>query len=285
MKKIFLLLSLSFLSLSIYCAAATKTVGDDENTLDENIRLPMKSVRKHYTTPEEMMLLASNDQNNKKDKKDKKVVTREEAERKAAEMKAAQEAEKARRLAEIEAMDYTIVQYVQPDPEPYKWEDNEEIDASKDSLLALFNVTKVATDGDLQYIHKEVNPSYKENDFYFYFTTTDGVPGPLRFVGHFYADDPIDFVRLSFIMDYFRYEYKPAEIKKFSEGRFYAENFDEAFTLETRDVAAGLAKTTYANMVLVSETGVSHRIFFNADHLRHFRDVYNLYRLMGGKIE
>ena len=280
MKKIFLLLSAAFLAMGMSAQAATLG-DDDEKNLDENIRKPGLSVRKHYYSPEELMF-ASND------KKKKNVITREEAERIAAEQQAAREAEEAKRRAELEELlntDYSLVQYVQPDPEPYKWEDEDELLATvdKDSLAAQFKTAAITQNGDTQYLHKEVNSSFKENDFYFYFNTTNGVPGPLHFVGHYYADDPVEFVRLRFHIDIFKYQFTPTDIKRSRDGKFFAENFDDEFTAETRDLAAALAHCTYANMVLVSETGVSHRIFFTPEQLRHFRDTYLLYRLMGGK--
>jgi len=287
MKKIFLLVSLAFFGASISSQAATITVADDEETLDANIRLPMKSVRKHYTTPEEL-LFASNNSNDKKEKK--KVMTKEEAERYVAEQKAKQEAEEARRRAELEELlkaDYSIVQYVDPDPEPYKWEDEEEISTPKDSLLAQIKTGPVTAGGETEYVHKEINTDYKENDFYFYFKTINGVPEPLRFVAHYYADDPIDFVKLKLTIDDFKYEYTPTDINKTSEGKFYIENFDNVMNTsdEARNLVAALAHCSYyANMVLVSGSGVSHRIFFTPDQLRRFRQTYELFRLMGGKL-
>ena len=137
MKKIFLLFSLAVISFAFCAQAVAFNSHDDEDQLDENIRKPGMSVRKHYVTPEEAAFAAEN----KKGKK--KVLTKEEAERYAAEQKALKEREDSIRKAEIEALlsaDYSLVQYVEPDPEPYKWEDEEEILTPIDSLKPYFKV-------------------------------------------------------------------------------------------------------------------------------------------------
>lgn len=193
--------------------------------------------------------------------------------------------EEARRKAEIDSLlniDYsTPIKFEFKDPEPYKWEENEVIEAPQDSLLAHFN-----TQGGRQFIHKEINSSFKSNDFYFYFNATDSVPEPLRFVAHFYADDPVEFVRLKFNIDGFNYVYTPTNISRTRDGKYYAENFDNAMNTsdDARNLVAALGRCSYANMLLVSDTGVSHRIFFSEKQLQHFRATYQLYRLMGGKL-
>lgn len=281
MKKIFLLFSIALISLTFCEQAVAVNVNDDEDLLDENIRKPGMSVRKHYITPEEAAFAAQN----KKDKK--KVLTKKESERYAAEQKALKEREDSIRKAEIEALlseDYTLVQYVEPDPEPYKWDDDEEIETPIDSLTPHF---KTIVNGEkLQYFHKDIDSSFKVNDFYFYFNTVNGVPEPLHFVGHYYADDAVEFERLSFSIDSFTYKYTPTNLQRSRDGKFFAENFDNAMNTshEARNLVAALGHCYYANMLLVSDTGVSHRIFFNAEQMKRFRQTYELYRLMGGKL-
>ena len=198
--------------------------------------------------------------------------------------------QQARRKAELDSllnMDYTIVHYDVPDPTihiPFSWDDNEVITESRDSLDALFNKSKATTGGDIQYVHKGINTSYKENDVYFYFNTKDGVPQPLRMVVHFYADDPIEFNTLKMQLERFKYEFEPTKVHRSTEGQFYVENFDQALDGTCRDFVAGLAKCEFGNILLHSKGGVSHRIYLTDKQLRHFRDTYKLYRLMGGKL-
>lgn len=200
-------------------------------------------------------------------------------------VKAEQEKRKAA-LDSLLSMDYTIVHYEVKDPEPYVWEENEMISTPKEDLLATFRaITKSAANGGhTEYVHSNINTDYKENDFYFYFVVKDGVPEPLRFVAHYYADDPINFNKLMFTIDGFKYEYVPKDLNRRNEGKFYSENFDNQLDAGARDLVAALGRGQYANMLLVSEDGVSHRIFFTEKQLKNFRDTYQLYRLLGGKL-
>lgn len=193
----------------------------------------------------------------------------------------------AQRDAELDSllnMDYTIVHYEIAEPEPYKWDPNEVIDTPLETIMASFRTGKSTTGGDTEYIHKEINSSTKVNDIYVYFNATNGVPEPMRFVVHFYADDPINFDKLRFNIDGFKYEFVPENIKRTNDGKFYSENFDNAMNADTRDIIAGLAHCTYANVLLVNERGISHRIYFKEKQLKHFKETYELYRKMGGQL-
>ena len=190
-------------------------------------------------------------------------------------------------LDSLENLDFTIVDYDIPDVEdrvrkPYVWNDEEVITAPVDSLKSLFKTTAVA--GGTQYIHKEINSDVTSNDIYFYFTVNNGVPDSLHLVVHYYADDPIDFHTLKIYVDGFNYEFNPVNIKHETQGKFYIERFDNEFNHDNRDVAAALAKCKYAGNILLASKNVSHRIYLSEEQVKHFRDTYLLYRLMGGKL-
>jgi hypothetical protein len=197
-----------------------------------------------------------------------------------------QNEEEARRNAELDSllnMDYTIVHYDLPDgPTPYVWEENEEITTPIDSLEALFKKTELSN-GETEYILRGINTNYKENDVYFYFTVKDGVPQPLRFVVHYYADDPVEFYTLKMKLNRFDYEYTPKKIQRSTEDIYFSERFDEALDAESRDFVSGLAHCEYANILLQSKK-VSHRLYLTEKQLNRFRDTYKLYRLMGGTL-
>lgn len=189
-------------------------------------------------------------------------------------------------------LDFSIVHYEVPeDPTPkaripYYWDENEEVDVQLDSLKRLFKVTK---NGDItEYVHKGINTAISNNDIYFYITEKNGVLEPLRFVVHYYADDSIEFESLKFNLDGFKYEYKPTNIKRETEGKFFIERFDNAFNAKSRDIASALSKCRYvggaSNVLLHSKKGVSHRIYLTKDQVKHFLDTYNLYRKMGGTL-
>lgn len=201
-------------------------------------------------------------------------------------------AEEARKRAELDSllnMDYTIVHYeieTPQEPQPFKWEPEEVIDADINVLSPLFRTHNVnQSSGYAEYVYKNVNTSFKDNDTYFYFTTVNGVAQSLHFVVHFYADDPVNFVSLRISADNFKYEFTPTNITHTRDGAFYVENFDNVVDAKSKDVVAALAHCSYANMVMVSDGGVNHRIFFTPENLKRFRDTYNLFRLMGGKID
>ena len=219
-------------------------------------------------------------------KNHKHVLTNEELAKLQDQQKQKTE-EEARRKAELDSllnMDYTIVHYDIPDdPQPYAWDENEEITSPLDSLESLFKKTALSN-GEIEYIYNGINTNYRENDTYMYFTVKDGVPGPLRFVVHYFADDPVDFYTLKFKLDRFEYEFTPKNIQHSTEDIYFSERFDEALTKESRDFAAGLAKCRYANILLKSNK-VSHRLYISQKQLDRFRETYKLYRLMGGKIE
>ena len=194
--------------------------------------------------------------------------------------------EEARRKAELDSLlnlDFTIVHYDIPDgPEPFVWEENEEITSPLDSLESLFKKTTLS-DGSIEYIYRGINTNFRENDVYSYFIVKDGVPLPMRFVVHYFADDPVDFYTLKFTLDGFEYKFTPKNIQHSTEGIYYSERFDEQLDSEARDFVAGLAHCHYANILLQSKS-VSHRLYMSDKQLERFRETYKLYRLLGGTL-
>jgi hypothetical protein len=255
MKKIIYLLTFSFAIVNVSCASLFSAANGECNC---TCPACLNCAHKHHTlTPEQ---LAKQDSIN---------------------------AAKKWHDAELDSllnMDYTIVHYDVSGPEPYKWELNEVISTPQETLMELFRTTNPTTGGDTEYILKDINTNPKVNDIYCYFNTKDGVPEPLRFVVHFYADDPINFVKLRFNLDGFIYEYVPTDIKRSNEGKFYLENFDNAMNEQSRDIVAGLAHCEYADVLLISERGVNHRLYLTEQQLKHFKATYELYRKMGGTL-
>lgn len=256
MKKIIYLLTFSLAIVNVSCASLFSASGSDCNC---TCPACLNCAHKHHG-PLSADMLARQDSI-------KKVKSQRDAE-----------------LDSLLNMDYSIVHYEVSGPEPYKWEPNEVISTPQETLMELFRTGKPTTGGDAEYTLKAINTSPKVNDIYFYFNTKDGKPEPLRFVVHFYADDPINFNKLIFNLDGFKYEYVPTGIKRTNEGKFYFENFDNALNEQSRDFVAGLAHCEYAEVLLVSERGVNHRIFFSEQQLKHFKETYQLYRKMGGTL-
>ncbi len=202
-----------------------------------------------------------------------------------AQYEAAQEAksaEEARRQAELDSllnMDYSLVKYTIPDLEPYKWEDNEIIKTELNDLSPSFRIS-----GN-QCLYSNINTSIKHNDFYMYFdTNNEGSADALHFVVHFYADDSIDFYKMVLNADGFTYEYTPKNLNRSRDGIYYAENFDDVVGDDLKDIVAALAHCEYAHIILISNRGLNHRVVFKPEKLKQFKDTYEIFRLMGGKI-
>ena len=53
---------------------------------------------------------------------------------------------------------------------------------------------------------------------------------------------------------------------------------------QSRDIVAGLAHCEYADVLLISERGVNHRLYLTEQQLKHFKATYELYRKMGGTL-
>jgi len=267
MRKIVNLILLAFLSMN-FCATAQKVVNHEPIcTFDcKECRKLKEKYRKEHG------------------------ITKAEADRIAKE-NAAKRAKQEKLDAELDSMlniDYSkgfvdiAKEYVYVDP--LVWNDDEVIVTPIDTLKSVFRTSKSTTGGDTRYLHKEINDNYKENDVYLYFNTTNGVPDPIRFVVHYYADDAVDFEKLIFTINNKTFEYVPKSVNRTRDGIYYAENIDVAFGPEQKDLVAALAHGYYAHMSLYSKK-VSHRIFFNKKHLDHFKRTYELYRLMGGTMD
>ena len=86
------------------------------------------------------------------------------------------------------------------------------------------------------------------------------------------------------LVDGFPYEFTPKKVNYSKDGRFFMENFDEELGHADRDLAYALAHCKKANVVLVSSSGVNHRLFFREKDLRHFKQVFEAYRALGGRL-
>ena len=264
MKKVFLYALVAFATMSLQATATTLTRAD-ENELDESIQKPIRSVRQHYETP-------TGDEQGRQDVKEVKLdrnnanykprMTKEQYEALEAEKKAEIEAKRQARKAELDSL--------------------LNVDYTKSSIPELFTVANV--NGKERYLYNGITLDIKENDVFFYFTVENGKP-ELRFRAEFYADDPIEFSRLEFTIDKFKYTYVPKNLNRGKDGsKFYYENFDEPVDDSSKDLAYALSHCRWAVMTFISDRGVNHRIYFKKPHIDRFRDIYQMYRLLGGEL-
>lgn len=284
MKKVFLYALVAFATMSLQATATTLTRAD-ENELDESIQKPIRSVRQHYETP-------TGDEQGRQDVKEVKLdrnntnykprMTKEEYEALEAEKKAEIEAKRQARKAELDSLlnvDYTKSSI--PERKPYVWK-NDDVNKDINELKELFTVANV--NGKERYLYNGITLDIKENDVFFYFTVENGKP-ELRFRAEFYADDPIEFSRLEFTIDKFKYTYVPKNLNRGKDGsKFYYENFDEPVDDSSKDLAYALSHCRWAVMTFISDRGVNHRIYFKKPHIDRFRDIYQMYRLLGGEL-
>ncbi len=198
--------------------------------------------------------------------------------------------EKARRasLDSLLSIDYNSIVvpvYEEQTPQRFVWLDDEVINTDPNEIIQFFKSSKQSTDGSQDFVHKKINTSVKSNECYFYFTVKDGVAQSLHLVVHFYADDSVNFNKLRLTADGFKYEYTPSTISRTRDGNYYMENFDDVITPESKDFFAALAHCKTANILLLSEGGVNHRLFLTSEELERFKHTYELFRLLGGKVQ
>ncbi len=304
MKKLLtLLLATAMCSTGIVAAA---NADDDQN---RNVNM---SVRKHYDPVtgqgnaaelqgDNQQAPVAQDNTDKKDKKDKKKDKKDKKKDKKrkkpqamdpAQYSAQAAAEQARadsiraaRQAEIEALlntDYSIKPMV-IERIPYAWK-NDTVLTPVEELQPLFNVRDMPG-GEKMYLYNGTTLYFKENEAIMYFTVKDGVVQPMRFHVAFYADAPLDFTRLDFLIDGFKYSYTPDKINKGKDGtRFYFENFDDPANDRSKDILYALSHCDWCHMTFISNIGVNHRIHFDQTQLKRFREIYELYRAMGGTL-
>lgn len=196
-------------------------------------------------------------------------------------------AEEAKRKAEMDSllnMDYSLKKYdYDVEVKPYTWDEVEEFDVEIDSITPLFRASNI--DNGVKFVNKNANTSIKKTGVHLYFTTLDGAPDLMHLVVNFYADDSVNFYKLILYADNFTFEYTPTNINRTRDGIFFVENFDNVVDENNKDFVAALAKCEVANLILVSDGGVSHRLVLKRDQLNQFRATYQFYRLLGGNFQ
>ena len=280
-----------FFTLMMAVAVAISTVNIMAQSNDQDVN---KSVRAHYGVngPEKRgdSEKKENDKNDKKDKKNKKrqkpqAMDPEQYSAEVAAEQARRDSIEAVRKAEIEALlavdyDHEVI----PELIPFAWK-NDTVLTPVDELAPLFRVNELEN-GDKLYVYNGQTLFFKENDLVLYFKVKDGVPEPMRMRVNFYADDPLDFTRLDFMIDGFSYSYTPDKIEKGKDGtKFFFENFDDEGNDRNKDIMYALAHAEYfCDMTYISNLGVNHRIRLTPIQLKKYHEVYEMYRALGGTL-
>ncbi len=184
-------------------------------------------------------------------------------------------------LQELLSKDYSLVQIVPDAAKPYVWID-EPVETTENELLA--SVSRTAQGAALRYMPRGASMENTKNGFYLYFDERTS-PLPLRLRVQYYADDPLNFNRIDFLIDGFEYSYQPSQKQS---GRVYGkmiwENCDEPLTASDKDLIYALTHCQWARMSLVGHDGINHVKMLSDEQLKGLRTVLQLYLLRGGTL-
>lgn len=287
MKRIYLLLIMPIL----LCTAnnvVTATVVPDEEDYGESIRMPIRRLHPERPTASEQRRMRNEE---KKLRDSRKKAEKQQARQVNNTNVTVQTTGETKDdvttvtsdkawLNELLSKDYSIVEYDIPDnsPKPMVWKD----EAITDTESALLN--DVNRNGS-RYMPRATSMDQTENEIFFYFTMGIDRPEPLRMRVQYYADDPLHYSKIVFLIDGFEYEYTPSKTNRGTSGsRMYWENSDEALKSSDKDLIYALTHCSWARAKIVGERGVSHVRMLTEKQLANMATMLKLYLLYGGTL-
>ena len=116
-------------------------------------------------------------------------------------------------IDELLNKDYSLVEYLPPEPKRPVWQDDPIVE-SESELLSQVSKSSPQT-GTTRYMPRDVTMASTENAFYAYFTTSGSRVDPLRLRVQYYADDPLQFNDILFEIngfDYRRQGHRPHDL-------------------------------------------------------------------------
>lgn len=181
-------------------------------------------------------------------------------------------------LQELLNKDYSLKQYLPEEPQRMTWVDDS-IAETQDELMQYLKVSSGWV------MPRSVTTDNTENAIFFYFTERpDGTPDQLRIRVQYYADDPLRFQQLHFIIDGFDYYFKPSNFNRGKgKGVMIWENSDDPLTEDDKDLAYALAHCQWTQLKLIGSDGMMHNKMMSDSQLKDFYRVLQLYRLKGGE--
>ena len=181
-------------------------------------------------------------------------------------------------LNELLSKDYSLHEYLPEEPKRLVWVD-EPVSATQTELQ---NYVKFSGGWTMP---RDVSTDNTENALYFYFTErADGTPEPLRLRLQYYADDPLKFVKLHFIIDGFDYYFTPTNFKRGKgKGIMIWENSDDPLTSADKDLVYALTHCKWCQLKIIGASGMQHVKMINDSQFNDFRHTLQLYLLKGGK--
>lgn len=180
-------------------------------------------------------------------------------------------------LQELLNMDYSIKKYVPEAPKPKVWVD-EPITETREALLPTMK-----QDGK-RLMPRDVTMDNTENAIYLYYNQgADGKPEPLRLRVQYYADDPLKFQKLLFVIDGFEYFFTPTNFQR-GKGRgvMIWENSDDVVKTSDKDLLYALTHCTWCQLRLIGADGIHHVKMLTKEQLNDFNNTLHLYLLSGG---
>ena len=182
-------------------------------------------------------------------------------------------------IQELLAKDYALVQYTPEERKRLVWIDDT-VTETPGELLQYFK----SNSGRV--MPRDVTTDNTENGIYFYFNEgPDGTPDKLRLRVQYYADDPLRFEKLHFIIDGFDYYFTPTNIQRGKgKGIMIWENSDDALTTKDKDLVYALTHCEWAQLKIIGADGMQHVKMISDSQFVDFYNTLQLYRLKGGTL-
>ena len=182
-------------------------------------------------------------------------------------------------IQELLSKDYALVQYMPEERKRLVWKDDSVTETTND-LMPLFKLNSGRV------MPRDVTTDNTENGIYFYFNEgVDGTPEPLRLRVQSYADDPLRFEKLHFIIDGFDYYFTPTNIQRGKgKGIMIWENSDDALTSQDKDLIYALTHCEWCQLKIIGADGMQHVKMISDSQFEDFYNTLQLYRLKGGTL-
>lgn len=182
-------------------------------------------------------------------------------------------------IQELLSKDYALVQYTPEERKRLVWIDDTVTETPGELLQHI-----KSNSGRI--MPRDVTTDYTENGIYFYFNErADGTPESLRLRVQYYADDPLRFEKLHFIIDGFDYYFTPTNIQRGKgKGIMIWENSDDALTSQDKDLVYALTHCEWAQVKIIGADGMQHVKMISDSQFEDFYNTLQLYRLKGGTL-
>lgn len=185
-------------------------------------------------------------------------------------------------MSELLNKDYSIKKYdIYVEPQPITWK-NDPINRDIKSLKK--NVVSAKQGGVAMLIPKGVSTSNESNEVYFAFQANgDRAMSPLYLCINYFADDPLNYNDMVFLIDGFEYYFRAESPSRGKLGArmYWEQSCDELSTID-KDLVYALSHCHWARISLKGADGIDHVKLLNKKQLEDFTHSLELYRSMGG---